>query len=373
MKQRKRMIGVLLVGVLTATLAFHVGATDIKDMKDKEQKLEDQRDKAQAEQNSLENKVKKLAASMAETETQLKEKRVQMEAVEQELVMAKVEESDQYASMKLRIQYMYENGNMNLIEVFLESDSIVDFFNKTEYIKKMSEYDRKKLDEFQLIVNEVQEKELALQAENEELEALQESLIAQKGEAESLLKAKSSELANLKKELQSIRNSISNAEREANKKQESDSATSQPSGGSTGGQAKPPVVSGSGQFCHPCPGMSYQSSYFGEVRQGIGDPNPHKGHDYAAPAGTPIYAAAEGEVLIAGYSPSAGYWVVINHGDGLTTKYMHMYQAPLVRAGQHVVKGQHIGGVGTTGQSTGNHLHFQVEKNGKAVNPSLYM
>ena len=202
---------------------------------------------------------------------------------------------------------------------------------------------------------------------------MQETLIAQKGEAESLLKAKSSELANLKKELQSIRNSISNAEREANKKQESDSATSQPSGGSTGGQAKPPVVSGSGQFCHPCPGMSYQSSYFGEVRQGIGDPNPHKGHDYAAPAGTPIYAAAEGEVLIAGYSPSAGYWVVINHGDGLTTKYMHMYQAPLVRAGQHVVKGQHIGGVGTTGQSTGNHLHFQVEKNGKAVNPSLYM
>ena len=119
--------------------------------------------------------------------------------------------------------------------------------------------------------------------------------------------------------------------------------------------------------------MSYQSSYFGEVRQGIGDPNPHKGHDYAAPAGTPIYAAAAGTVIIAGYSASAGNWVVISHGNGLVTKYMHMYRTPLVSAGQKVVKGQHIGGVGTTGQSTGNHLHFQVEVDGVAVNPSIYM
>ena len=119
--------------------------------------------------------------------------------------------------------------------------------------------------------------------------------------------------------------------------------------------------------------MSYQSSYFGEVRTSIGDPVPHKGHDYAAPAGTPIYAAAAGTVITAGYSYSAGYWVVINHGNGLVSKYMHMYAMPAVSAGQRVAKGQYIGGVGTTGQSTGNHLHFQVEVYGVPVNPSKYM
>ena len=109
------------------------------------------------------------------------------------------------------------------------------------------------------------------------------------------------------------------------------------------------------------------------MRQGIGDTRPHKGHDYAAPRGTPIYAAAAGTVVIAGWSDSAGNWVVISHGNGLVTKYMHMYQSPAVSAGDKVVKGQYIGGVGTTGQSTGNHLHFQVELNGEAVNPDLYM
>lgn len=378
MNQRKRVISVLLVVLLTISMAFNVGATDIKGMKDKQQQLEDQRDKAVAEQDSLEKKVKKLTASMEQTEAELKEKRAEMEATEQELVMAKLEESDQYASMKLRIQYMYENGNFNLIEVFLESESIVEFFNKAEYIKKMSEYDRKKLKEFQRIVVEVEEKEMALQTESDELAALQTSLIAQRDEAEELLKAKSSELAGLRSELQSIRTKIANAEAEAQKKQEADNADKEPSskpssGGGSSSQAKPPVVSGNGYFTHPCPGMSYQSSYFGEVRYGIGDTRPHKGHDYAAPKGTPIYAAAAGTVLIAGWSDSAGYWVVINHGNGLTSKYMHMYARPLVSAGQTVSKGQHIGGVGTTGQSTGNHLHFQVEVYGTPVNPSNYM
>lgn len=378
MNQGKRMISVLLVVSLVVSMSFSVGATDMKDMKDKQQKLEDQRDKAAAEQDSLEKKVKKLTASMEQTEAELKEKRAEMEATEQELVMAKLEESDQYASMKLRIQYMYENGNVNLIEVFLESESIVEFFNKAEYIKKMSEYDRKKLKEFQRIVVEVEEKEMALQTESDELAALQTSLIAQRDEAEELLKAKSSELAGLRSELQSIRTKIANAEAEAQKKQEADNADKEPSskpssGGGSSSQAKPPVVSGNGYFTHPCPGMSYQSSYFGEVRYGIGDTRPHKGHDYAAPKGTPIYAAAAGTVLIAGWSDSAGYWVVINHGNGLTSKYMHMYARPLVSAGQTVSKGQHIGGVGTTGQSTGNHLHFQVEVYGTPVNPSNYM
>lgn len=377
----KRLISGFLIGIMVISLAVTAGATDIKDMQKEEQKLQNQRNEAAAEQKTLEGKVNQLAASMREAERKLDQKRAEIDETEQELIIAKIDENEQYESMKLRIRYMYENGNVNLMEVFLESEGLADFFHKAEYIKQMSEYDRKKLDEFQLTVKSVEEKEVALQAEYDDLAILQDSLAKQRKEAESLLATKSAQLKKINADLNVIKKQIKDAKDEEKKRQEAPSAGGNTSGSSSSSssqaQAKPPVVSGNGFFTHPCPGMSYQSSYFDEVRQGIGDTKPHKGHDYAAPAGTPIYAAAAGTVTIAGYSASAGNWVVIDHGNGLLTKYMHMYRTPLVSAGQKVVKGQHIGGVGTTGQSTGNHLHFQVERkegeNWIAVNPSIYM
>lgn len=367
MRLKRKILSILLVVSMSLGMVMSAGATNLRDMKDKEQELEDQKKEAENEKNTLADKLKRIEKSMEQTQIKLDKKRAEMDEIEQELVMAKIEENDQFTSMKLRIRYMYENGSANLLEIFLESESIVDFFNRAEYIKTMSEYDRKKLDEFQLIVQEVEEKEQALKTEFRELNALQTTLVRQSNEAEKLLNEKSAELSTLDSELDGLKNKIKSAEAEERRRQEA----AQSGGG--GGTAGPPVVSGNGYFTHPCPGMRYQSSYFGEVRQGIGDTRPHQGHDYAAAAGTPIYAAAAGTVVIAGYSSSAGYWVVINHGNGLVTKYMHMYCQPFVSAGQQVVKGQHIGGVGTTGQSTGNHLHFQVELNGVAVNPSLYM
>ena len=390
MKLGRRLISGMLVFVLTVSMVLAVQAESINDMKNQQQQLEEQQKETESEKKSLAARVQELASSMKQTENRLEQKRTEIDEAEQDLIMAKMEESEQYESMKLRIRYMYENGNVNLIEIFMESDSIADFFNKTEYIQKMSEYDRQKLDEFQMTVRAVEEKELVLQAEYGELETLQASLAQQSAEAKELLSAKSSELANIQSQLKGIKDNIKKAEdearraaerekAEANKKPVSNSGSS--NSGSTGNSGsssgsttvKPPVVSGNGYFTHPCPGMSYQSSYFGEIRQGIGDDRPHKGHDYAAPRGTPIYAAAAGTVLIAGYSSSAGNWVVISHGNGLVTKYMHMFESPYVSAGDKVAKGQHIGGVGTTGQSTGNHLHFQVEVDGVAVNPSNYM
>ena len=94
--------------------------------------------------------------------------------------------------------------------------------------------------------------------------------------------------------------------------------------------------------------------------------------DLAAPTGTPTYAADSGYVMYARWSDSAGNWVVINHGNGLVTKYMH-HDYYTVREGQYVEKGQQVGVVGNTGNSFGAHLHFQVELNGNAVDPLLYL
>jgi murein DD-endopeptidase MepM/ murein hydrolase activator NlpD len=98
----------------------------------------------------------------------------------------------------------------------------------------------------------------------------------------------------------------------------------------------------------------------------------HNALDIAAPRGTPVYAYTNGKVVTAGWGNMTGNYVVIDHGGGLRTKYLHLSSIS-VSAGQTVKVGQKIGGVGSTGYSTGNHLHFEVTKNGVAVNPLLYL
>lgn len=382
MRGRKRLISGVLSFVLLLGVAIPAYATDLENQRDE---LQTQVDQANAEKKALSNKINELSNSMKQTEAELEKKQEEIDTAEQELIMAKLDKNAQYESMKQRIKFMYENGNTNYLQIFLESNNISDFLVKAEYISKLSEYDRDKLNEFQRTIEAIEAKEEVLKAEYEELAKLQDSLAAKRQETETLLTEKASELAGLQSELAEIKNRIKKAEEEERRKKEAEEAkrreeeakkqqeaNKKPSSSSSS-STKPPVVSGNGYFTHPCPGMSYQSSYYGEVRHGIGDTRPHSGHDYAAPKGTPIYAATAGTVLIARYSSSAGYWVVIDHGNGLTTKYMHMFEMPYVREGQKVVKGQHIGGVGTTGQSTGNHLHFQVEEYGRTVNPSKYL
>ena len=98
----------------------------------------------------------------------------------------------------------------------------------------------------------------------------------------------------------------------------------------------------------------------------------HNGVDMACPQGTPIYAARSGKVTTATYGTDAGYYVSINHGDGYASVYMHMTHY-VVSAGQYVSQGQLIGYVGSTGASTGAHLHFGISKNGTYVNPMNYI
>ena len=118
-------------------------------------------------------------------------------------------------------------------------------------------------------------------------------------------------------------------------------------------------------WSHPCPDYVRISSPFGPRGGTL-----HKGIDLAAPQGTSIYAAASGTVTISKFSDSAGYYCAIDHGNGYLTKYMHQWRMPDVSVGDEVKEGEKIGEVGTTGQSTGPHLHFQVEKEGEAIDPA---
>ena len=370
----KRISKGILITILCLGLVFPVGATDLKDNELKKDELEQELNQAEQEAATLEEQLDGIVNDMRRTKSKMEAKEAEIEEAENALILAHVSRNEQYAQMKSRIKYMYENGNRQIVEVLLESESIADFINRAEYATMLSDYDRDMLRKYQDTVNAIEQEEVRLKDEYDALGKLQKNLSKKQKRVETLLQEQDAEVARLASEIDDLQALIDEAREAERRRQEAEKAQQQ----SSNKDKKPnkpsrPNVSGNGRFTHPCPGMTYQSSYFGEVRYGIGDLTPHKGHDYAAPSGTPIYAAAEGTVVIAGYSNSAGYWVVIDHGKGLTTKYMHVYARPYVSAGEKVVKGQHIGGVGTTGQSTGNHLHFQVEEYGVAVNPDKYM
>ena len=391
MKRRMRKVTALVLSIgMLLSMTVTSGAVTIDEAQKKADELQSQKNAAQAEKDTLAAKLNSIIAQMNKTQEELSAKETEISTAEEELVQAKVDEDDQYNSMKKRIKYMYEGGNTQFLEILMSSSNIGDLLNKAEYVSKLSSYDRDMLTAFQDTVKAVEEKEAKLQDEYEKLNTLQSSLVSQQTEAQTLISSKEAQIAEIQDQITDNANLLADLKakaEEAKRLQEEQAAaaaaaakknnsTSSSNGSSSSGSSssRPAssgnVVSGSGYFTHPCPGMTYQSSYFGEVRSF--DSRPHKGNDYAAPTGTPTYAAAAGTVITAGWSNSAGNWVVISHGNGLVTKYMH-HSSICVSAGQRVEKGQQIGYVGSTGYSTGAHLHFQVELNGTAVNPNNYM
>ena len=387
-KRTKRILSGGLIFVMSFGMVINVNATTIDEAQQKADVLEQQKSTAEAEKNSLNTQLNTILGEMEDAQTKLADKQTEIEEAEEALVQAKVEENTQYQSMKKRIKYMYENGNSQVIELLMESENIGEFLNKAEYISQISEYDRDMLDEFQAVVKEVEAEEATLQTEYEELEVLRDDLLVKQSNLESLLSEKNLQISDLEKQIGDnaalLQDLIAQAEAERLKQEQAAVAAAaaaqqaaqqqaaQNSGNSGGGSSYVPpvidnVVSGNGQFTNPCP-AGYVSSPFGYRDF---DSSFHKGLDLAAPEGTPTYAAADGVVLIAGWSDSAGNWIVIDHGNGFVGKYMH-HSGLLVSAGQTVTKGQPIGLVGNTGNSFGAHLHFQLELNGAPVDPQAY-
>jgi Membrane-bound metallopeptidase len=357
----KKIISLSLVSTLCLSMLSFVQADEIEDKRQ-------EKAAAEAQSAALSNELNTVIAEMTQTEADISAKQAEIEIATDELAQAKIEEQDQYFRMKQRIKYMYENGNENFLELIFQATDMADFINRVEYVQQITEADRKTLVAYQEVVEERIEKEEVLQAEEANLRVLQEELISKQSDLQVMLDNKNSEIAGLEGEISRL---IAEAEEAARVKAEAEAAAAAAAARASaqrtqGGSPGAPVVSGSGQLSHPAPGTRV-SSEFGP-RWGT----MHNGIDFAAPIGTPAYAAADGTVTVARYSSSAGNYVVINHGGGLVTKYMH-FSAIYVSEGQSVSRGHNIGAIGNTGYSTGPHLHFQVEVNGQPRNPREFL
>lgn len=378
--QKKRIISIVLSLLLALGMTVQVQAASISDTKKEGDALKAQKSAVEAEKAALADQLNTLITELEKTNADVDAKQAEIAENQTELIKAEIDEQQQYESMKMRIKYMYENGNTQFIEILFESKSIGDFLNNAEYINQISEYDRHMLVEFQNVVQDVKDKREKLEEEEAQLQQLQQQLQAKETEINTLIEQKAKEIGDLNvaigenaKKLQELQAAAAEQLRLQQEAQQAASQRPSSGGGSTSSTPGPSIPpSGNGMLSNPCP-SAYISSEFGGRQSpgGIGSTN-HKGRDYAAPAGSPIYASASGTVVTAGYNAARGNYVVVSHSGGLSTLYQHC-SALYVSVGQSVSAGQNIAAVGSTGYSTGPHLHFEVWVNGTPVDPRLYL
>ncbi|MDR2889200.1 MAG: peptidoglycan DD-metalloendopeptidase family protein [Lachnospiraceae bacterium] len=331
---------------------------------------------------NLDQYVRELDGNLLELETKITEllqmisdKEQEIKVKEEELNEALAVQQSQYEAMKRRIKFMYERGDSYLLEVIFGAEDFSDIVNKAEYIEQLTEYDRNKLNEYILNAEYIALSKEVLEEERAVIEQAHAVVEEEQAATEELKEEKG-------RQIDAVSNDINNKEQaireyEAQIAMENDTIAALERANAEE-RAKLAAEQNrkydGGQFALPVASYTRISDYFGPrpVHPVLGIPTMHNGLDLAAPAGTDIYAAYQGEVIAADYNGSMGNYIMIDHGDGLITIYMHASQL-FVSKGTEVSRGQRIASVGSTGVSTGNHLHFGVRINGAYVDPLGYI
>lgn len=404
-KHIKKIIVVLLCVVVMTSLpgqSYAITYADITSdaIKDKEDKisaaederkaledslaaLEEKKAALEKDKKNLSNYVKELDAQLTAIEAQIEELNVQISVKEDEIgkaekdLQAAIEtENQQYEAMKRRIQFMYEQGEMNYLAMLFSAENFSDMLNKADYIEQLSAYDRQKLDEYVAITQYVRLCKSELELQKMVLDKQKEGVVVRQNEIETLIVAKQATIEKYETDIASKQAAIDEYEEDLKFQNELISQLE-----SEIMEAKKEILLENGisvsyngeKLTWPCPSYTRISSPFGwRIHPTLGVNKFHNGVDMAAPKGTDILAAFSGEVVAATYNSSMGNYVMMNHGNGFYTIYMHASKL-CVSPGDIIIEGEKIAEVGSTGRSTGPHLHFGVRKNGEYVNPMDYL
>ena len=334
--------------------------------------LKDSKGDIESKVTELNQQLIDISARITDLENQLTAKSEDIQETKDELAGAKEREAQQYADMKVRIQFMYENGQTSYLEALLSSRNISEFLNSADYIAQIQSYDRQKLTEYQDTVESIVNLEAQLEQEYTDLEALKSTVESNKATVAAMMRQKESELADISGDIEDAQSDADYYAAEIQAQEELIAAIKRAEAEKAAAGAEEHPYTG-GAFRWPCPSSTRVTSDYGtRVSPMSGASSNHKGIDIGASAGADIIAAADGTVTAASYSSAAGNYVMIDHGGGLYTVYMHA-SSLLVSPGQTVSAGDVIAKVGSTGISTGSHLHFGVSLNGSYVSPWSYL
>ena len=327
--------------------------------------LESKKDDSEAYLRELDAKLSDIANNIYSIQQQIDTKNAEIASTQEQIARTEVQISEQYESMKLRIQYMYENGNASYLSMIFDSSSIGDFLNRAEYITELTSYDRSMLNELQIKKNEIEAAKASLDRQLADLQVLQAEVEAERAATEQLIAAKNAEMESVNASISEAENQIADldndiqaqqelvaemesiearrkaeeasrkAAEEASRKAAEEASKKAAEEASKKGEQSTTAASGgntvqkpesSGKYIWPLSGYRSISSYFGYRSNPFGGSSTefHNGIDIPAPTGTPIMAVSGGQVAWSSYSSSAGNWIGIDHGNGTYSVYMHM-------------------------------------------------
>lgn len=382
MKNKFKLAAASAAVILSLTAPYAYAAKSVNQLKQEMQQREaerkktekeinskkDERDEKVKERNSLDLKISDLMSDIDDTQSVIDEKQAEINEKNVEINELTEVIDENTDKLKARMKIMYEYGTSSYLELILESKGLSDFFNRVSVVKDIVKHDRELINTYVNSKNEVEAAKAVVEAEK-----------AEQVEAKSILEGKKSELVNLQNQKQelidSLNSDIKSLEAEEKKiEQDYNSLKSELNKALEASKTSSSTVvySGNGKFLWPSPVSTRITSGFGKRNK----PNAkatsvHRGIDIGVPQGSNVLAAEAGKVVTAGYNSSYGYYATVNHGGGYVTLYAHNSKL-LVSKGDSVTRGQVIAKAGSTGNSTGPHIHFEVMVNGVCQNPTKY-
>ncbi len=416
-KKRRLARGVALALAVLLMLPVRTLATTIDEVQNRQEELKQENEDLQAKidalkedeeaalayQEELTGKIDENEQKIDQARATIEEMNGKIKELEARLSLSEEKYQGTIDAFKERLKALYVSGGSSLgaLEILLDSESLSEFFTRQELVEVMAQRDQSMLDQLDAYMEETQgdreelvaaqqevaDSKKAIEAAQDELEVLYEendllvaSLEGQQAQAQEQIAANEAEDAELQAQLEALIAERNRQEEE--KRQQALQNQQAQNGGSDGGEGATQPSGGTGvepvtpglqsgfSPIWPLPGVGVGSitGHFGDMYFN----GPHNGLDIGAGYGTPIVAAQAGEVISAQYHWSWGNNVLIWHNETFSTRYAHM-SSIAVSAGQYVEQGQIIGYVGSTGESFGNHLHFEVYYGGSRVDPDPYL
>ncbi len=353
--------------------ALQNGLSDLQKIK---KELETQKTNLKNYVAQLDSNLAEIEAKIAELNAKITEKEEDIAETEAELAAALEKEEKQKESMIRRIRLMYEKGDTYFLEMLLQSSGFRDFLNKADFMERIVSYDHKMWEEYKQNRQYIELCKEELDLEKEILDATKANVETEQRNLEDLIAQKNQDITNYETDISNKAKAIKEYEAsiaEQNAEIEALEAAIAAEKRKIIESSGTVLTYDGGVFKFPLASYTRVSDDYGmRIHPTLGVEQFHNGVDFASPKGTAIYAAYDGIVVAASYSASMGNYVMIDHGDGLYTIYMHA-SALYVSKDDVVIRGDTIAAVGSTGRSTGNHLHFSVRKDGAYVSPWNYL